>query len=182
MCEALGVNLDIDNFTGYFNHPANKEHRIQIMLDPCHMIKLIRNTFETQKVIYNLKNQKIKLRYIEKLHELQERENLRAGNKLRKRHMNFRKQIMKFNLAVQTLSASVADAIEFCDKDMNYSDFKGSAATVEFIRILDRDEFDHLISRNPYGKGIKAPLKQKNESHWRPFFNIPVDYIKGLKT
>ncbi|KAF4530741.1 hypothetical protein B566_EDAN007962 [Ephemera danica] len=109
-----------------------------------------------------------------------EKEKLRAGNKLRKRHIQFRKQIMKVNLAVQTLSASVADAIEFCNKDMKLIEFRDSAPTVEFIRTVDR-AFDHLNSRNPYGKGIKAPLKQENESHWRSFFQKAMDYLIGLK-
>ncbi|KAF4527784.1 hypothetical protein B566_EDAN015221 [Ephemera danica] len=90
MCEALGAELNLDNFRGHFPHSSCSDTKVEIMLDPCHMIKLVRNTFEAEK---------------------------------------FRKQIMKVNLAVQTLSASVADAIEFCDKVMNYKEFKESGPT-----------------------------------------------------
>ncbi|KAF4527952.1 hypothetical protein B566_EDAN014125 [Ephemera danica] len=179
MCEKLGANLDLDKLQCHFLHPSSG-HKIQIMLDPCHMIKLIRNTLEAKKILYNSKNEKIEWKYIALLHELQEKEKLRAGNKLRKKHLQFRRQIMKVNLAVQTLSSSVADAIEFCNRDMNNSEFKDSPPTVEFIRIVDR-AFDHLNSRNPYGKGLKAPLQQHNEADWRPFFQNAMDYIYGLK-
>jgi hypothetical protein len=41
--------------------------------------------------------------FIEKLHEVQEQAGLRAGNKLRKAHIEFRKMKMKVSLAAQTL-------------------------------------------------------------------------------
>jgi hypothetical protein len=59
---------------------------------------------------------------------------------------------MKVNLAAQTFSASVADAIEFCTTNLNLKQFDGSDATVRFIRIIDR-LFDLLNSRNPFAKG-----------------------------
>jgi putative heme iron utilization protein len=68
------------------------------------------------------------------------------------------------SLAAQTLS--VADAIEYCDKTLNLPEFKGSEATVAFIRSVDR-VFDFLNSRNTFGKGFKAPLHVSNEMFWR---------------
>lgn len=67
---------------------------------------------------------------LEKLAILQESEGLRLGNRLRMRNIEYRKQIMKVYLAAQTLSSSVADAIEFCDKILNLSEFKGLGPTV----------------------------------------------------
>jgi predicted RNA-binding protein (virulence factor B family) len=52
-------------------------------------------------------------KYIILLHELQQTTGLRAGNKLRQKHVNFKKQIMKVKLAAETLSRSVADALDF---------------------------------------------------------------------
>lgn len=57
--------------------------------------------------------------------------------------------IMKVYLAAQTLSSSVANAIEFCDKILQLPEFKNSGPTVKFIRTVDRI-FDFLSVRNPW--------------------------------
>lgn len=61
---------------------------------------------------------------------------------------------MKVNLAAQVLSSSVADAIEYCNKDLRSQNVKGSGGTVEFLRQFD-ELFDVMNSRNPLGKGFK---------------------------
>ncbi|KAG5869124.1 hypothetical protein JTB14_023934 [Gonioctena quinquepunctata] len=71
------------------------------------------------------------------------------------------------NLAVQTISASVADALEFLMVDVCDPNFAGAKATIEFIRIVDR-AFDLLNSRNPFGKGYETPMKPETEKVWRP--------------
>ena len=76
--------------------------------------------------------------YLRRLADLQEKEGLLAANKLSRRHMMWHKQKMKVNLAAQTLSASVADALDFCREDLHLPDFKGSKSTSNFIRIVDR--------------------------------------------
>lgn len=54
---------------------------------------------------------------------------------------------MKVNIAAQTLSASVADAIDYCTDVLKLRQFKGSAAMVKFIRVFD-DLFDILNSQS----------------------------------
>jgi hypothetical protein len=88
---------------------------------------------------------------------------------------------MKVKLAAQTLSSSIADAMELCASQPEHQEkFKDSAATVEFIRTIDR-LFDLLNSRNPLAKGYKAPMRLNNESYWRPFIGDAIKYITGLK-
>jgi len=87
---------------------------------------------------------------------------------------------MKVKLAAQTLSSSVADALQFCDKELNIGTFKNTSATIKFIRIVDR-LFDILNSRNPLAHGFKAPLRKQNEYTWRPFLLEAITYLKGLK-
>ena len=58
-------------------------------------------------------------------------------------------------MAAQTLSRSVADAIEFADVELKHPDFADSKATVEFIRVIDRT-FDILNSKNSLAKGFKV--------------------------
>ncbi|CAH2018522.1 unnamed protein product [Acanthoscelides obtectus] len=44
---------------------------------------------------------------------------------------------MKVKLAVQTFSASVGDALEYCNQDLNITKFRGSEATVSFCRKIN---------------------------------------------
>jgi len=87
---------------------------------------------------------------------------------------------MKVNLAAQTLSSSVADALEFCNVTLKLPQFNECEATVKFIRIIDR-LFDLLNSRNPLARGYKAPLRQTNEQFWMSFLDDAYDYLSTLK-
>jgi len=97
---------------------------------------------------------------------------------MRSVHIQWKK--MKVKLAAQTLSSSVADAIQFCSEYLKLPQFKGCEATVNFLRMIDR-LFDILNSRNPFGKGYKAPLRPANESSWQPFLNKATAYLLSLK-
>ena len=111
---ALGADFDLPNFQPYFPHPSNPEQNVFVIFDACHMLKLVRNTLGDLKVFKDSNGNLIEWKFVEALAELQEKEGLRAGNKLRIAHIRYWK--MKITLAAQTLSASVADAIEFCKK------------------------------------------------------------------
>jgi hypothetical protein len=50
------------------------------------------------------------------LHNLQEDERLNLGNKFSAQHLQFQKHKINVRLAAQTLSSSVANAIEFLDE------------------------------------------------------------------
>ena len=104
----------------------------------------------------------------------------RLGNKLKSSHINWQQQKMKVNLAAQTFSSSVADAIEYCTTNLKLSRFQGSVATVKFIRLFDR-LFDALNSRNSLAKGFKSALRIQNQTTWLPFFDEAKVYISGLK-
>lgn len=78
------------------------------------------------------------MKYIFHLYYVQEKEKLNIANKLTLAHIQWKKQPMKVKLAVQTLSASVADAIDYCREVLQLPKFLGSEATTKFIRICDR--------------------------------------------
>ena len=42
--------------------------------------------------------------------------------------------------------------------------------------------FDIMNSRNPFGKGFKAPLRQANKTTWLSFLNNAEKYIISLQT
>jgi len=144
------------------------------------MLKLMRNLLAEKQILQDESGNQIKWDYLVKLERLQATEGLRAGNKLTERHISWTKQKMKVNLAAQTLSSSVADALEFCRDDLGMHEFQDCAATVRYIRILDR-VFDLLNSRNPLAKGYKAPLRCSNEVFWRPFVSEAKSYLWELR-
>ena len=106
-------------------------------------------------------NLNISWHYIRQLSILQTDEGLHLANKLKSDHINYYRNKMKVKLAAQTLSSSVADALEFLRSDLLLSEFKDSEGTITFIRTVDR-LFDFLNSRHPAMRGYKAPLNANN--------------------
>lgn len=126
--------------------------------------------------------QQISWSYFKQLVELQETEGLHAGNKLTERHINFWREIMKVRLAVQVFSASVADALDFCNNDLHLPKFSGADATAKFCRVLN-DVFDALNTRNVLSKNTWGkPMNIENEMQLNSFFQNSVDYISAIKT
>lgn len=181
MCNVLGANLNYGkDFKTYFLHPVTKQP-VYIFFDACHMVKLIRNCFGSFKILTDKSGHQIEWNYLEKLGKLQEDSGLHAATKLRKKHLEWVNEKMKVSLAVQTLSKSVAEALDFLNKDLNMTDFQGSEATAYFCRLIN-NLFDVFNSRNrmtkkPYDK----PLSLATEAEYFNFLDDCVEYIKSLK-
>ena len=81
---------------------------------------------------------------------------------------------MNVRIAAQTLSSSVADALEYL---MNTGDvfFKDAGPTIKFIRVVDR-LFDQLNSKNPFAKRFQATSSIK-QHRCMDFSNRHVDQI-----
>ncbi|KAI5729271.1 hypothetical protein M8J76_000908 [Diaphorina citri] len=150
---------------------------INVSLDACHMVKLARNTLADKKIITS-PNGDIKWQYLVDLVEEQEKIGLKFANKLSGRHIKFFNKKMNVSLAVQTLSASTANAIEFL-MSSGHPKFKDAEATIEFIRNIDK-LFDALNSRNPFEKGLKRPLFPERREEWETFFSKSIDYLNSL--
>ena len=179
----LGCNLSLDELQTFFPHPLYPERVIYFVFDAAHMLKLMRNLIAERKILlYKTENndfETIEWRYIVELHKIQSEESLYLANKISGRHINYQNVKMKVSLAAQTLSASVATAIEFLRDEMHLPQFAGSEGTVRFIRIIDR-LFDLLNSKNPLAKGYKAPLSISNRQFWEPCLNKACNYLKNL--
>ncbi|KAM7281981.1 hypothetical protein ISCGN_002139 [Ixodes scapularis] len=182
MASFLGADLSLRSpvFNTSFQCSEDCQNKVFVILDACHMIKLVRNCLGSVNHLTDIQGLKVKWSYIEALEALQQKEGLHLGNKLTKVHMEWAKQKMKVRLAVQTLSSSVADALDFCEYKLKLPQFQGAHATAEFIRIFDR-LFDILNSRNPLARSFKAPLRQQNAASWKSFFHEAEEYIRGLK-
>ncbi|KAK3907553.1 putative E3 ubiquitin-protein ligase makorin-2, partial [Frankliniella fusca] len=133
----------------------------------------------------------IKWEYLVKLHNLQDREGLLYGIRVRKAHIAFQHNKQKVKLATHT-----ADALETL-REKGYSDFNGSEATEDFIRHAD-SIFDIFNSKNLNAEkiktchlhGLKVPSFDDKQGAW--YGPIPtvesswqtgfVGFISGIDT
>lgn len=149
MAQNLGCDFNLLNLKPYFMF---ENMRINVFYDPCHMIKLIRNTLGEYGCLIDKDGNIINFKYLSLLLDIQTEKGLHLANKLRQAHIMFTKQKMKVRLAVQLLSKSVADALSFCED--NFDEFKGSKGTIKFINIIN-NTFDVLNSRSTISPGYK---------------------------
>lgn len=74
----------------YFTLPSDLQQRkFVITPDFCHMLKNLRNAFGDYEVFVNGKGERIERQFLKELVELQEKEELHLGNKLRKANIYF---------------------------------------------------------------------------------------------
>lgn len=104
MANKLGCNFNAEDLDTSFDIGG---YSIQLMLDACHMIKLMRNLFGDMKVLKVLNDNVIEWKFIDKLEQIQTNETITIANKLSKCHVHFKNQKMKLKLAVQVPGASV---------------------------------------------------------------------------
>lgn len=95
---AKKLGCDINNLEGFFVHPCRPDLKVYIILDICHMLKLARNALGDMQTFLTPQGDKISWQFI-------------MGNKLKTKHIQWQKQEMKVFVAAQTLSSSVACAI-----------------------------------------------------------------------
>lgn len=169
-----------DSISSKFQHPVTGED-VFVILDPCHMLKLARNALAFLGTIYTSNDDHIEWKFFNALHLFQEQEGLKLGNKLSNNHVQFEKHKMNVSLAAQTLSGSVADAIDFMNIVLKQPEFRNSEATVNFTRMINR-LFDLLNSRNPHGKAFKKPLTLSDMNGWQSTLESTAKYLLTLKS
>ena len=101
----------------------------------------------------------VKWQDIENLNKGQEREGLTSANKLHSNHIQWHMHKMNVTLAAQTLSSSVADALDCLRDDLRNPEFAYCEGTVFFIKAVDM-AFDILNYRSPRVSGFKAPSRK----------------------
>lgn len=178
MAKKLGCSFDIDHMVTNFKHPITNKP-VHVFLDACHMIKLVRNSFQTSGGFKDNEGKSVKWSHLVKLNELQEKEHLHLANKLRRKHILFRNNIMKVRLATQLMSNSVAEALRFCSQQ-NIPDFTDVDGTVTFLKNMNK-LFDILNSRNMNQIYFKKPLYFRNKDKIFEFLNKVETYVKSLK-
>jgi hypothetical protein len=175
----LGCRMLPGYTQSHFPHPLDPNEKVYFIFDACHLIKLVRNCLATFGTIYH-DGQPISWSYIEKLYKYQQKDNLYLANKLKTKHIQWQRHKMNVKVAVQALSSSVADAIDFLREDLHLADFAGSEKTTEFIRTVDK-LFDYLNSRTPKAKGYKQPMNRFNLDSREKWLQETKKYFEALK-
>lgn len=98
-CVLLGAIFNVDNnFRPYIINPITKK-KVYIILDPPHMVKLLRNCIGTLKTLHHSDGFKIDWKFFEALIELESKCDI-VTHKMTKDHVLFHNNIMNVRLAV----------------------------------------------------------------------------------
>lgn len=147
----LRANLDwySKKFQPYFLHPTTK-NRVHVFPDACHMLKNIRNAFHHYRFLFDGEDKSISWQYIIDLVDIQVNQGLHTGNKLTKRHVDFKQNIMNVRIATQTLSNSTKDSLLYLQRTETYGkQFCKVNSTAIFCKQIN-DAFDILNVRSRY--------------------------------
>lgn len=89
MFRELGACMHPENLEPSFPPPADPDQRVYILLDVCHMLKLLRNSLGSCGLSKDENGYIIRWKYLEELHHFQERERegLHLANKLESAHL-----------------------------------------------------------------------------------------------
>ena len=145
--EILGCKFsgNYESIKSSFKESKIKEY-VFVILHPCHMIKLAWNALAELGSFIDEDGNVIRWKHIGQLQNIQEQIGLNLANKLSANHIKFsHDHKMKVSLVAQTLSSSMADAIEFLESTQNLS--SNSKGTTNFIRTIDQ-LFDTLNARS----------------------------------
>lgn len=182
MCDHLGADFKNEdgNYITHFKNPHDGSD-IYIMYDPSHMEKLIRNTLGNVGVLF-FDNIKIEWKYFEELVNFSQQESFGLVHKMNKRHIDWKNRKMHVRTAVETLSNSVANSMEFL-MNKGIPEFTDASGTIEFVRIFDKlwDIMNtHRINSN--AKSVyKSALNEENKGEIFIFLHEAKKYILSLK-
>ena len=180
----LGCKMNVGELKHWFPHPQQPSSKVYVIFDVCHMIKLIRNLLGHYGTICHEENgilKEIRWEYLDLLYNLQHELGFAFANKLKKKHLLWQKHKMNVKLAAQTLSSSVASAIDFLRDEALLPEFQGSEATCEFIKRIDL-AFDLMNSRNSLEKGSKQAVTLQYLPYWMSKCDELAEYIFNLRT
>lgn len=178
MCRLFGATLNVYSpvFKPYI---TVNDQKIYIFFDICHMIKLVRNRLSAKEVLIDDKGNEIKWQYFVDLVRMKD-SGFALTHKMTRAHIDWRRNKMKVDLAVQTLSASTANSMELL-MNKGLPQFAGAGPTIEFTRVWNT-VFDIHNSKNDKKENpFKKMLRIENAQVFFQFIDNAVEYIKRLR-
>lgn len=174
-CVLLGASFDIDNIRPFIMNPANGK-KIFLVLDPPHMLKLIRNCIAAMSPLKDGDNNVILWSFFEKL--VSKKSDL-VSHRMTKKHIDFHSNKMNVKLAAQTLSFSVARSMEVLMQNGD-PDFQNAGGTITFTKNFNK-AFDIFNSKHPDSNNLfKRGLNEGTAEKIFEFLNYFVPYIKSI--
>ena len=131
--ELTGNKAAFDEIRNHFYHDGDK---IYFMFDACHMLKVLRNIFQTLGTL-NYNSKSADWAHLVRLHEIQEENFIKLANKISKNHIHFQNMKMKVKLAAQLFSASVSNALLALDQLKILENADGTAALLRVRTFLN---------------------------------------------
>lgn len=180
MCSTLGADFKAQdhNYVTSFEIPHDKS-KLYIMYDPSHMEKLVRNTLGNIQTIF-ADGQKIEWKYFVDLVNCSRQKNLGLGHKMNKRHIEWKYRKMHVRTAIETLSGSTANCMEFL-KENGVPEFVGASASIKFVRTFNT-LWDIMNTCRVNSKDVyKSALNESNKDEIFVFLNEAKAYILSLK-
>lgn len=178
-CELLGASFDPHKPIPFFLHPVSK-HKVYVILDPCHMLKLIRNALGDLSRIVDPSRGAIRWSYFVKLEEARVRSNL-VTHRLNKRHIQYTRNKMNVRLAAQTFSRSVSATLKHL-MEMGDREFKNSGSTSYFtLQVNDLFDIMNTKSVRRSESMFKSALNIENADSTFEFFDQTKEYLSSLK-
>lgn len=177
MCQQLGASFNLSNPKTYFINPTDGSN-IFIMLDACHMLKLLRNCIGTYD-LHDGEGRIISWKFFKSLEVYRKKHDL-VTHKMTKKHIEWEKNKMNVSLAAQTLSKSVADSMEYLRRQ-GIRSFQDCEGTVKFIRTAN-SLFDIFNSSKEHDNDhFKSPLNQNSFQSISEFLTETIEYLSTLK-
>lgn len=179
MCNRLGANLDVNILKPYFVLPGN-ERKIFVIVDPSHVLKLARNTIGNNGILSDGAGHKIEWQYFKELEDLRIQKDFSHVHKLTKKHIEYGNFKMNVRIAAETLSNSVAAAMELLEHK-GYDQFQNSSATVQFVRFINK-AFDIMNTKCMNNENrFKSAINLTNKEETFAFLDELVSYLKKIK-
>lgn len=176
-CRQLGASFKLPEMEPFFFNPIDGT-KIHIILDACHMLKLIRNCLGAKKVL-QCGEESIEWKFFERLEVCRVESNF-VTHKITKKHIQWERNKMNVKLAAQLFSNSSANSMEYLKKH-NHADFQDCGATAKFARMIN-NLFDIFNSKKPGSNNIyKNPLCKDSAQEIFIFLEEAMQYLKSLK-
>lgn len=172
----LGANCN--GHQPYFYSPSHPEQKIYFILDPAHMIKLIRKHFSSENLYY--KGQLLDWNLLRLLQDRQSTENFSLC-KLTRKHIDWRQKPMNVMLAVQTLSRGNAILLKQLKED-GYKEFEHCDATAELLLNFNHAfDIQNFGERNQANNEYKQPICESSVETIFKFGKQFMEYVKRLE-
>lgn len=178
MCRLLGADFAAEEIFIINRYCPNKTP-IYLMFDTPHMLKLVRNSLCNYGTFYDEHGKEIKYDFLKSLHEYQTSTGIKLAPKFTQKHVHYENKKMNVRIAAQTLSNSVAIALESLNAQ-KVIEFEDVSPTVKFIKLID-NIFDSLNSHSVENQNFKAPLNKSTFPRFEILFKTYMEYVSKLQ-